>query len=371
MEKMRLRWKALSFTAAIALTVTGCGGSAKGTEMYEMATADTAAVAGEVYDNGAGYDGSYLSDGVEAPAEEAMAEEEGAATGPGAPQVQDVSRKLIKNVDLEVETETFPELLSSVEARAAALGGYIEQSYTYNGSSYYGNENRNANLTVRIPGEKLEEFLSSVSEYSNVVSRNDSVKDVTLQYVDMESHKKALMSEQERLLELLGQAETVEEIIGIESRLSEVRYQIESMESQLRTLDNQVSYSTVCLNIREVAKYTPVKEQSPWEKISTGFANSLYDVANGLVDFGIGFIINLPYIFLWAAIILIAVLILSLILKRRKKKGHKRPGKGEGQRGLFRRRATSGQSADGPLGQQGPESLKPQDIAPTSQETKE
>ena len=107
-------------------------------------------------------------------------------------------------------------------------------------------------MTVRIPAQQLDAFLSSVSEVSNVISRNDSVSDVTLQYVDMESHKKALTAEQDRLLELLEQAESVEDIITIESRLSDVRYQIESMESQLRTLQNQVSYSTVYLDIQEV-----------------------------------------------------------------------------------------------------------------------
>ena len=68
---------------------------------------------------------------------------------------------------------------------------------------------------------------------------------MTLQYVDLESHKKALTTEQDRLIELMEQAETVEDIITIEGRLSEVRYQLESMESQLRTYDNKIDYSTV------------------------------------------------------------------------------------------------------------------------------
>ena len=76
----------------------------------------------------------------------------------------------------------------------------------------------------------------------------------------------------------------------------EVRYQLESMESQLRTYDNQISYSTIYLNINEVTKLTPVKEQSTWEKISTGFVDSLYGVGAGLMNFIIRLIINLPYL---------------------------------------------------------------------------
>ena len=204
--------------------------------------------------------------------------------------------------------------------RTEQLGGYIEESYTYNGSSYSGNRLRNANLTIRVPAEHLDEFLENVAQVSNVISRNESVTDVTLQYVDLESHKKALLAEQERLLALLEKAESIEDIIKLEERLSQVRYQLESMESQLRVLENQVSYSTVYLYINEVVKLTPVKEQSVWEKISTGFVNSLYDVGNTAADFGIGFLIDLPYLLVWALIIAVAAVIVRLILRRVRKK---------------------------------------------------
>ena len=268
----------------------------------------------------------YLSDGGEYESDdyaEAAAEEAGmddGGDGNSAPEVMDTGRKLIKTVDLQVETESFDELLLSVFHRTESFSGYIEESYTYNGSQYYGRGTRNANMTIRIPADKLEEFLSEISEISNVISRNDRVTDVTLRYVDMESHKKALMAEQERLLELLGQAENIEDIISIESRLSEVRYQIESMESQLRTMDNQVNYSTIYLSIEEVKQYTPVAEQSIGEKIVTGFQRSLVDIGSGFVNFGVGFLIYLPYIVLWAVVIAAALLFIRLAIKKRRSK---------------------------------------------------
>mgnify|MGYP002226154573 CR=1 FL=1 len=85
---------------------------------------------------------------------------------------------------------------------------------------------------------------------------------MTLTYVDLQSHRDALQTEQERLLQLLEQAESIEDIITIEQRLSDVRYQLESMESQLRSYDNQVDYSTVYLYIDEVEVYTPVEEET-------------------------------------------------------------------------------------------------------------
>lgn len=331
MKKRTGKWNVTTAVLLAAMLLTGCGSADKNAVMTEAA-ADT-------YDDGGAY---YATDDIYAMAEtaemEAAAEESVAEAGGSAQEsvevdesAQTTNRKLIKNVDMQVETETFTELLDTIEAKTNALGGYIENSYTYNGSSFYGNTNRDASLTIRIPAENLDAFLSAVSEVSNVISRNDRVTDITLQYVDLESHKKALQAEQDRLLELMEQAENIEDIITLESRLSEVRYQIESMEAQLRTYDNQVSYSTVYLNVNEVKQLTPVKEQSVWEKISTGFVESLSNVGHGLLNFGIGLIIRLPYLIVWAVVIFAVVMIIKAIIKGRKNKKAKKLKKQEKQ----------------------------------------
>ena len=311
-NKGKILW---GLALTISMMLTGCGG---GKGSYAAgATADTAAAA-EYYEE-IGYDTGeiYMSAAQNTSAE--MPEEEAAKGAEGSsPQVQNIQRKLIKTVNMDVETETFDTLMENIYRKTESLGGYVEASYTYNGSNYRGNQNRNANLTLRIPAGQLDEFLSEVSEISNVISKDENVTDVTLKYVDMQSHKEALQTEQARLIELLEQAESVEDIITIESRLSEVRYQIESMESQLRTMDNQVSYSTVYLYINEVARLTPVKEQTTWEKITTGFSESLYNVGNGIKNFFIGIIINLPYLVVWAAILCMLFFVVRGIIKVRR-----------------------------------------------------
>ena len=302
--------------ALVTLLLGGCGSKA---DRSSATAADMEMAEEAAYDA----DGAYLSDDIYS-VDSAEVTDDVAEDGAATPQVEDTSRKLIKNVNLSVETEPFEELLATITEKTESFSGYIEESYTYNGSNYYGRGTRNASMTVRIPAQQLDAFLSSVSEVSNVISRNDSVSDVTLQYVDMESHKKALTAEQDRLLELLEQAESVEDIITIESRLSDVRYQIESMESQLRTLQNQVSYSTVYLDIQEVEKLTPVEEQTRGEMIREGFVDSLYGVGNGLLDFGTAVIIDLPYLVVWAAVILLVILIIRLLRKHRKNKEQKK-----------------------------------------------
>ena len=230
-------------------------------------------------------------------------------------------RKLIKNVSMAVETEDYTGLISNIQSRVEELGGYTESFEAYNESSV---GNRSASLTLRIPADRLDEFVSQVEEISNIVSRQETVEDVTLTYVDLESRRRMYEEEEDRLLSLLEQAETLEEIIALESRLTEVRYQLESMESQLRTMDNQVNYSTVYLSIDEVERYTPPAEKGTWERIRTGFTENVYRVGNGIKEFFIGFVISLPILLVLAVGIIIAVIVIRLFLRISEKNNAKR-----------------------------------------------
>lgn len=228
--------------------------------------------------------------------------------------------KIIRNVNLEVETQEFDQLISSIDSNINHLGGYVESS-NITGRRYYSNNSmRNGRIVARIPKDKLNEFLNTVDDISNVVSRYETTQNVTLQYVDVESHKKALEIEQERLLKLLEKVETLEDIITLEGRLSTVRYELESYEAQLRTYDNLVEYSTVTMNIQEVERMTAVAEKklSVWDRIGTGLGDTFFNIGEGLQNFLVWFIVNLPYLLIWAVIITVIVIISRRYLKKNK-----------------------------------------------------
>lgn len=231
-------------------------------------------------------------------------------------------RKLIRTISMDAETEDLATLLEGLTARITQLGGYVEAKNIRNGSNYGGYIRRSLTMTVRIPAERADEFVSQVSENANVVSSTETVDDVTLQYVDTESQVKALETEQERLMELLAQAETLEDILKIEERLTDVRYELERYASYLRTLENQVSYATVNLTITEVKEYTPVIEEEPtaWERIATGFTRSIKNIGEDLKEFFIWVVVNSPYLLIWGIVIAAAV----MILRKRKLKKQKK-----------------------------------------------
>ncbi len=226
--------------------------------------------------------------------------------------------KLIRTVDLNLETTEFDSLLDTIRDRTEEMGGYVESSDV---STPGENENRYAYMTIRIPEDRLDEFLDMVGENANVTYTSEGVEDVTLRYVDLETHVGELRTEQETLQSMLEEAESVDEILAIQSQLTEVRYEIESYESQLKVLENRVSYSTVYLNISEVNRETPASSNSFGESVSTRFSDSIYRLGQGLRNFAIGFLGLLPIILLWVVIAVVALLIvLGCVRHRRKKK---------------------------------------------------
>ena len=288
-------------TLTSALLLTACG-SAK----YE-------ATANGAYSSKASSDMYMYADSAAEYEEAAM---EAPAEG-GSVTVQDTSRKLIKNVDLTVETDNLDTMLANLEGRINEYNGYIEYSYINNDGSY--SYSKNASLNVRIPAVKLDEFLNTIGEISNVLNKSVNVTDITLQYVDTEARKDSLKTQEKRLLELMEEAETIEDIIAIEERLSNVQYELESAERQMRTYDNQVDYSTVYININEVKEFTPVEEQSRWEWMSEGFVENISAAFNGLLDFFAGLIVILPFLVLWGIFIAIVIWLLIKLIKWRKK----------------------------------------------------
>ena len=229
------------------------------------------------------------------------------------------NRKWVITLRMQAETEDLDAMLDQVFAQAEDLGGYVEDQNIHNGTAYAAHRYRSASLTVRIPAQSVDAFTEQVEKTANLVSSSRNLEDITLQYVDTETRLKALEVEEARLLELMEQAETMSDLLEIEGRLTEVRYEKERITSQLRTYDNQVNFATVYLDIEEVLEYTPVEEPTVWERISGGFVDSLRGVGQGFADLLIWLIVMSPYLVIWALVILAAVFIIRKCIRRKKK----------------------------------------------------
>ena len=235
------------------------------------------------------------------------------------------ARKLIKRVNMTLETLEFEKSCNMIEQCVGQFRGYIESSSIRNNdyvSTYYNTySNRTASYTIRIPNELVDEFVSATGNIGSILSSSSSTEDITLGYLDVESRAKALEIQQERLLALLEQATSVDEIISLEDRISQVTYELESKESILRNYDNLVSYSTVTIALNEVKEITEVvpEPETMGERIARGFTDSIEDITEGLKNFVVWFVVNIPYIIIFLIIIAIATLIVIGLVRLFKK----------------------------------------------------
>ena len=304
MKKMTAILVTLCMLAAL---LAGCGGASKSTQAFDAAAAAPAEAA-----NGAYYD------------MESAKSEDGGLTGDTESTVLPEGRKWIITVNMSAETEDLDALMEALNGKISGLGGYVEDQDSYNGSMYSSRRYRSASLTVRIPAERVDEFTEEMSGIANVVSTNLSREDITLSYVATESRVKALQTEEARLLELMEQAETMADLLEIESRLTDVRYELENRASQLRLYDNQVDYATIYLSIDEVQEYTPVEEPTVWERISGGFVSSIKGVGNGLLDLLVWVLAKSPYLVILGGV---TVGVVVLVKKRKARRAAKKAAK--------------------------------------------
>lgn len=317
----------LLLVAVMLLSFVGCSAASKAEMSDSIADGNGFGMASESADTS--YRQNYGVGGItlnEAPSS-SLTDKETAKTDETTSVALPENRKMIQTFRITAETEDLDALMNQLNARIGEFSGYIEGQNIYNGSAYSGRRYRNAELTVRIPADKAEGFVSQVSEISNVVSSNKTVDDITLKYVSTESRMKALQTEEARLLELLGKAETMDDLLTIERYLTDVRTELEQVTSSLRVYDNKVDYATVHLSISEVKEYTVVNDpETVGERISAGWKETTEEIKEGFEDFVVSVVVNLPYILAWAAVIVVVVV---LLIRRKKKKAQKKAAKSQ------------------------------------------
>ena len=168
--------------------------------------------------------------------------------------------KIIYSADATVETTEFDKTLEELAALIKEYGGWV-QSSSINGANYYSisrgsSYNRSADYTIRIPSDKFQTVMGSLSTLGNVPYSYTYTENVSAQYYDVQSRLTAYKTQETRLLEMMEKAQTVEDTITIEEKLTELQYKIDSLQSSLNNWDRQVNYSTISLNVQEVGEYT-------------------------------------------------------------------------------------------------------------------
>ncbi len=170
-------------------------------------------------------------------------------------------QKLVYTCDLTIETLEYSKTLSSVKELIKKYGGILEEENESdsNSSWYYDRSKKSGTLhnylTIRIPSEKYNSFLNDLDGQGKVTSKSMRTENITKQYSDVETTIKSLKTQEERLLDMMKQAKTVDDMITVETRLTEVQNTLEQYKNTLESYKTDIRYSTVHLSIDEVVKY--------------------------------------------------------------------------------------------------------------------
>lgn len=313
MKKRRIYY---SLVMAVMLLLSACSASKNSTEaQYDRGTGQSGA-------NQAGSGNGFTAD---TSAETTASTEEPKSSAGEAANNSDTNRKRIRKISLILETVEFDGSLKVITEEIQKSGGYVESS-SINGSSTEYKGSRSAQYVLRIPADKADSFIKIMGNKMSLIHEEESSEDITLNYVDVQSKVKALEIEQERLLALLEKANKIEDIIALEERLSDVRYQVEQNTSTLRTYDNLVEYATITLNVDEVLRISPVENKGPGSRMKTGLTNSLFNIRDGFVETAVWFVANLPYIIFWGIVIGLSIFITMKVYHKKEKRQLSGPG---------------------------------------------
>lgn len=208
--------------------------------------------------------------------------------------------KIIYSADATVETTDFDATVQGVSELVNAHGGFIESS-SVNGTNYYNKSrgyqsNRSAYYVIRIPSSDFNEVMNSLSTLGNVPYTHCYTENISARYYDTQARLNAYKTQEQSLLNMMELAESVEDIIAIEDKLSEIRYQIESLQTSLNSWDRQVDFSTIDLSVEEVREYTPeTKEKVSYVKqLWLSLRDGLVGVGEFFKDFLVWFLGALP-----------------------------------------------------------------------------
>lgn len=169
----------------------------------------------------------------------------------GGKTAAEAQPRVIKTADLEIDVDGVDTQTTAVAKIATDRGGFVQSSTV----SEDVNGNKMGYVSVRVPADKFDESIAAIKELATRV-QTESVQgqDVTEQYTDLQARLTSAQAQEAQYLEILKQAETVQDILAVQQYLENVRYEIESLQGQIQGLSNQTDYSTISVTLNEDVK---------------------------------------------------------------------------------------------------------------------
>ena len=204
-----------------------------------------------------------------------------------------VERIVIQNADLSIVVSDMEGRMKNIQVMAQQMGGFVVssnlfQSYT---SDYV--EVPEAQITIRVPSEKLEDALEQIKkDVVEVRNETRTGQDVTAEYVDLQSRLKNYEAAEAQLEEIMNNATKTEDVVNVFNQLVYYREKIELVKGQIKYYDEAAALSAISVRIIAEATVKPLVI-GKWEPkgVALEAVQDLINFLKGFVEFLIRFVI--------------------------------------------------------------------------------
>lgn len=341
--------KTIQFIIAMAFMMTACGSSSyyEGSEYNESGASQTESATDSItndYQFGISQaDGQIGAIGQDSASSQESTEQSNVSSevsdddtsqtdsqtqqSSGDTNIKLVSDKLVYRCSLDIETKNYDEDLDNLLSLIDKYEGIIQNSNEYDDDNYwYETDNvkthgtKRITLEVRIPQAKYKEFIDTVGTVGRVRQNSQQVDNISYDYYNTQADIEQLKIQESRLLDMMKQAQTIDEMITVEDRLTEVQNELSKLQTKLVGLDTDVAYSYVDISLQEVYEYTstPVETKGFLQRLGEEVVQAFKDMITIFEDLIIFIFGAIPRLIPFALIVFIAYKAYKYYMRHRK-----------------------------------------------------
>ncbi len=276
--------------------VTGCGPGEVATGVFDVMPGDEAVERPEeepyVQREDADYVDEYGEEAVE-------------TTADASPEEEAVEERVVKEGDIKYISDDVEAKLEEIEEVVEDYEGYIQDS-----SLRKIDERVRGHLKIKIESEEFEPLYEALGEVDGLQEKESTSEDITMEYVDIQRRKEVYRAQEERYLEMLDDAENVEEMLEVEGELERIRMEIESMEGRLQYYDSITDYSYIDITVeqREAVAGGLKTPDNIWEEFAFSLVEGWQFFSAVMVGIAAAILWGIPFIVTAGVIVFLVVL---------------------------------------------------------------
>jgi hypothetical protein len=178
---------------------------------------------------------------------------------------------------ITVGSNQFDKQLAAVRTLVQLQGGFISGTDAQ-ANPVTNDQIRSGVITFMVPANKFDDTITQLTGMGKLQNEHISGNDVSAQYVDLQARLANQEAQRNAMLALLKRAQSISDIIAVQTQIGQITGQIEQLKGQILYIDQNTTYSTITVNLLEAGAPVQSTKSDSW-----GFVASLSDAAHNFV----------------------------------------------------------------------------------------